>query len=390
MTSPRDATTRIEALTLALCAIPSVTGDEARCADAVEVYLRATPLQVERIGHTVLARSRPGGPAATGERPLVLLVGHTDTVPPHPEDGPVRRVGGRIYGLGASDMKGGLAVMLTLAERLDLDALPYRLGLVFYDREEGPWAASGLGPALEATPWLHEARLAFCLEPSDNVVQVGCMGSLHVRARFTGQASHSARPWQGRNAVHAAGPLLTALGARAPHDVLCGGFTFREVLSATLASGGRARNVIPDGFDLNLNLRFAPGRSLEEAEHDVYTFVAEALGATPTPAGVPLRTPDGVEVRLTSIERAPSGRVVTDNPLLQRFVAENSNVVAAKQAWTDVARLGAEGIDAVNLGPGLAAQAHQAGEYADIALLHASYQQFWRFLTGRRVDDTGG
>lgn len=378
MTSPSDAAARIEALTMDLCAIPSVTGNEAACADAVEALLRATPLVVERVGHTLLAR-----PGITDDRPLVLLVGHTDTVPPHPEDGPVRREGDRLYGLGASDMKGGLAVMLALAERLDLAALPYALGLVFYDREEGPWAASGLGPALEATPWLHGARLAFCLEPSDNVVQVGCMGSLHVRVQLQGRAAHSARPWQGRNAVHAAGPLLTALGAHQPHDVDCGGFRFREVLSATLASGGRARNVIPDTFDLNLNLRFAPGRSLDDAEAEVTRFVADALGASVVDrGGTTLHLPDGMNVQLTSMERAPSGRVVTDNPLLQRFVALNGNPVAAKQAWTDVARLGEAGIDAVNLGPGLAAQAHQAGEYADLPLLSASYEQFRRFLTG--------
>lgn len=347
---------RVEQLTLELCRIPSVTGDESACAAFVEALLRATPMEVERVGDSVIARSPPRG------RPLVLLVGHTDTVPPKPGDGPPRIADGRVHGLGASDMKGGLAVMLALAERLPPADLRCDVGMVFYDREEGPWSESGLGPVLERVGWLRDAALAFCLEPSDNVVQVGCMGSLHARVRFHGRSAHSARPWQGHNAIHAAAGMLATLAGRAPVDVLRDGHLFREVMSATGAVGGTARNVIPDRFDLNVNYRFAPGRSLAEAEAEVAAALA------------------GEGITLEFVERAPAGRVVGANPHLQRFLALNGNAVTAKQAWTDVARLGEAGIDAVNLGPGISAQAHQAGEYADIALLRASYAQFERFL----------
>jgi succinyl-diaminopimelate desuccinylase len=243
------------------------------------------------------------------------------------------------------------------------------VAFVLYDREEGPWAESGLGPTLEQLPWLRDAALAFCLEPSDNVVQVGCLGTMHATVRFTGAAAHSARPWQGRNAVHAAGALLTRLAAWAPREVLCGGFPFREVLAATTASGGRARNVIPDQFALNLNFRFAPGRSVDDAEAEVRAFVTAAGGGD-------------CELGVEIVERAPSGRVTLDNALLRRFLALNGNAVAAKQAWTDVARLSEAGVDAVNLGPGISSQAHQAGEWTDVGLLYQSWHQFERFLTG--------
>lgn len=341
--------------TLELCRIASVTGNEAECAARVEAELRGTSLSVQRVGNSVVARSPDRG------RPLVLLVGHTDTVPGKTSDGAPRVEGTRVYGLGASDMKGGLAVMLELACSVgDVSALAYDLGFVFYDREEGPWSDSGLGPVLDAVPWLRPANLAFCLEPSDNVVQVGCLGTMHLRVTFRGKAAHSARPWQGENAIHRAGELLVALSARTPHDVICDGHVFREVLSATMATGGRTRNVIPDQFELNLNYRFAPGRGISQAVADVRALCT------------------GAEVEV--IEAAPSGRVVTDNALLRRFIELNGNPVTAKQAWTDVARLTAAGIDAVNLGPGLAAQAHQAGEYADVPLLAQGYAQFDRFL----------
>lgn len=335
--------------TVALCAIPSVTGNEGACADEVERRLRALgALPVQRIGNSVVARRGAG--------PLVLFVGHLDTVPGEPG---VRVEGDRIVGLGASDMKGGLAVMLALAA---MEPGSYAHGFVFYDREEGPWAESGLGPVLESVPWLRQAALAFCLEPSDNVIQVGCLGTLHAKVTFRGRAAHSARPWQGRNAIHAAGPFLSRLGERAPVDVWKDGHLFREVMSATLAAGGGARNVIPDRFVLNVNYRFAPGRSNEAAEAEVRAVAA------------------GAEVEI--VECAPAGTVVTGSPLLQRYVALTGSRVEAKQAWTDVARLGAAGIDAVNLGPGHVAQAHRAGEYLETRRLVESYENFARFLAG--------
>jgi succinyl-diaminopimelate desuccinylase len=360
--APRNAPgERLAGLTEALCAIPSVTGDEDACADHLERWLRArTSAEVMRHGKCVVAR----GPA-TG-RPLLLLVGHTDTVPPKPGDRPPRREGTRLHGLGASDMKGGLAVMMALAEDLlppggPARATCYDLGWVFYDHEEGPWVKSGLGPLLDAVPWLRTATLAFCMEPSDNVVQLGCMGTIHARVRFTGRSAHSARPWQGDNAIHKAAGLLARLGAREPVDVVRDGFLFREVISATQASGGTARNVIPDRFELNLNLRFAPGRTIDEAVADIHALVAG-------------------EAEIEIPEAAPSGRVVGENPILRRFLAQNPGRLEAKQAWTDVARLAQVGVDAVNWGPGCAAQAHQADEYAEIPLLVDSWEALHRLV----------
>ncbi len=353
---------RLADLTLALCGIPSVTGNEDACADFVEAWLREhTSLQVERHGKCVLARNAPTG------KPLLLLVGHTDTVPGKNGDAGPHRDGDRLVGLGSSDMKGGLAVMMVLAEDLfpaggvgasDLD---YDLGLVFYDHEEGPWVKSGLCPVLAEVDWLRGAALAMCLEPSDNVVQLGCMGTIHARVSFLGKSAHSARPWQGENAIHKAAGLLARLAGRAPVDVMRDGFLFREVLSATQANGGTARNVIPDRFDLNVNYRFAPGRSLDEAIADVHALVQG-------------------EATIEIVEAAPSGKVVGESPHLARFLARTGASVTAKQAWTDVARLGQVGIDAVNWGPGHAAQAHQAGEHASLALHVAALAHLHAFL----------
>ena len=126
---------RLAELTLELIRIPSVTGDEAALADYLMAWARAQP----QLGADDVLRD--GNAVAVGSpdphRPCLALVGHTDTVPPHPDAPPVGRDSDRIVGRGASDMKGALAVMLALGERLELATLPFSLLLVFYDHEEG-------------------------------------------------------------------------------------------------------------------------------------------------------------------------------------------------------------------------------------------------------------
>ncbi len=337
--------------TLALCAIPSPTGAEGALADYVEAWAaRVWPTEERvRVGHSFVLGRR------ADPRPTVVLVGHLDTVPAHADTGVARRNGDRLVGTGASDMKGGVAVMMALAESLPRERLAVNLQLVLYEREEGPYAESGLGPLFQRVPALARARFAVAMEPTDGLVQVGCVGSLHATLRFVGKAAHAARPWQGVNALHLAGPVLAELLALPPRQVDCGGFEFREVVTATLGQGGRARNVVPDLFTLNVNVRFAPGRTAEDAEADLRQLVAGRA-----------------EVEVT--DRSPSAPVCTTNPFCQALVQASGRPATAKQAWTDVARLAQHGVEAVNFGPGETAQAHQAGESASVQALGAAYE----------------
>ncbi|HEY8212465.1 MAG TPA: succinyl-diaminopimelate desuccinylase [Myxococcaceae bacterium] len=352
-----ELASRLAQRALELCRIPSPIGQEAAIADWVERWARDRYAAGE-----VLRRSHSFVLGALEDpRPSVLLVGHLDTVPAHPTDAPPRIEGGRLHGLGASDMKGGLAVMLALAEDLPRAELPVNLLLLLYEREEGPYLESGLGPLFEAAPALAKARLGIALEPTDGAIQVGCVGSLHVTLRFRGKSAHSARPWQGENAIHRAGPFLAELQERPRREVQIDGFPFYEVFSITKASGGRARNVIPDELELNLNYRFAPGKSVEQAKEDVRALIAGRA-----------------EIQVT--DEAPSGRVCTDNPLVRHLRSTSGFRAEAKQAWTDVARLSSMGVDAVNLGPGETAQAHQARESAGIQAMAEAYEAIARFL----------
>ncbi|MBX7099884.1 MAG: succinyl-diaminopimelate desuccinylase [Myxococcaceae bacterium] len=340
----------LAARALELLRIPSVIGAEAAIADHCEAWARRVfaPGEVRRISNS-LVLGRLDDP-----RPSVALVGHLDTVPAPSAPNPPRLEGGRLFGLGSSDMKGALAVMMGLAETLPRERLPVNLVLVLYAREEGPYADNELGPVMAQVPQLSKLALGIAMEPTDGAVHLGCVGTLHATLTFEGKSAHSARPWQGKNAIHAAGTLLAELDGRARVEVVQQDLAFYEVMSATLASGGRARNVVPERFELNLNYRFAPGKSLERAQDEVRALVAGRAA-----------------VHFTDL--SPSGRVCLDNPWCQALVKRTGLAPLAKQAWTDVARFSVAGVDAVNFGPGETAQAHQAGESAPVEALETSF-----------------
>jgi succinyl-diaminopimelate desuccinylase len=338
-----------------LCKIPSPIGEEAEICTAVaeRVARVARASAVRRYGNSIvvpLTRNTGG--------PHVALVGHLDVVRTD-HDAPPRIEGDRLYGPGASDMKSGLALMLDVAER---SARPnVDLTLVFYAREEGPFVENELGPVLEQDDELRAASIAVCLEPSDNRLQLGCAGSLHGNVRFHGRTSHSARPWEGENAIHKATPFLTRLAALTPERSQIDGLEWAAVTSATLAKAGRARNIIPDLFEINVNHRFGPDRTLEQARAHL----------------VELASPEG---EVVFVDEAPAALPFRKHPLIEALAASGVTSVEPKLAWTDVARFSALGIPAVNFGPGVNSQAHQRNEWTSLRLLAGGRDILMRWL----------
>ena len=332
--------------------IPSVTGDEdALCTWLTERFEATLP--VERIGNSVIVGSH-------ADKPFIALYGHLDTVPVQGD--PTARIeGDRLVGLGVSDMKSGVAIMIEL---LDTDAAgngPFDLVCVFYDREEGPAAENGLEPVLDGAPWLLDAVVSIVMEPTDLSLELGCNGVLNADIVFTGSSAHSARPWLGENAVTKAGSWLAEMNLREPEPVDIGGLVYREVFSVTQAHGGLANNIIPPTFTINLNHRFPPIYSIEEAEGRLREVASTA---------------DEIIIK----DRAPAGIVHLDHPEVRRLDGLIGRKRMAKQGWTDVARLTSRGAVAVNYGPGEVAQAHQVGESMPIANLEIALEVMQKFL----------
>ena len=356
---PVPVAVALEETLLWLCEIPSPIGEEAQLCDAVMERLARQKLAgvIRRYQSSIvvpLVRKREQG------RPHVALVGHLDTV--RTENGPARFENGRIYGAGAADMKAGLAVMIVIAETI-AHLVTCDVTLVFYAREEGPYAENELGPVLEQDEDLKTIDLAVCLEPSDNKIHLGCCGALHATVTYEGRTAHSARPWEGDNAVVKAAGLLDRLAKLEPVSHEIDGHVYRTVTTVTLANGGRGRNVVPDKFVLNLNHRFAPNTSSEKAIADVKALVG-----------------DGAKVEITDV--SPAALPSASHPLVQKLIAAGVSGVEPKQAWTDVGRFAALGIPAVNFGPGENAQAHQKNESTDSRLLFQGYRILTAWLTG--------
>lgn len=282
-----------------------------------------------------------------GEGPIVLA-GHLDTIPAQGNI-PGRIAGGAVHGVGASDMKGGVAVMIELART----GVPGRY--LFFTREEVALSESPL-PAIFASGLLEGTELAVVLEPTDNALHAGCLGNIQARVTFTGVSAHSARPWTGVNAIHELVRGLHALSMLEPVDVVVDGLVYREVVTAVRIEGGIAANVVPASASVELNYRFMR----DHAEERLRTFIS------------------GGEIEI--LHRSPSAPPALDNAHIARL-RELVPDVRPKQAWTPVAQFAAEGIPAINYGPGATAYAHKQDEQIPIANLEQSFATLKEFLS---------
>jgi len=332
--------TDLLARTAELVDIPSVSRDERAITDRIDAELRSTSwLTVDRVGENVVARTNL-------DRPMrVVIAGHTDTVPVNGNDR-ARVDGDTLWGLGSSDMKSGLAVMLELATTIESPAVD--VTYVFYAGEEIAAEHNGLGHIVRDRPDLLHGDVAILGEPTGAALEAGCQGTMRVDVTLMGVRAHSARPWMGRNAIHRLGRLLAILEQWEGRQPVVDGCEYREAVQAVMVEGGVAGNVVPDRAHVVINHRFAPDRDAAAAEAWLRELIAPVLDEG-----------DTVEV----VDSAPGARPGLDHPLFAALIARNSLEVRAKLGWTDVARFTELGMPAVNLGPGDPLLAHTADEH---------------------------
>jgi succinyl-diaminopimelate desuccinylase len=328
----------VDQLTAQLVDIDSVSGNEAAIADAVEhALLGVGRFAVDRSGNTVVARTELGLPNR------VAIAGHLDTVPVN-DNLPSRNDGTRLHGLGSCDMKGGVAVALALAASV---AHPVNdVTYIFYECEEVEAERNGLTHLARDRPDLIAADFAILMEPSNAVVEAGCQGTIHVDVTAHGVRAHSARSWNGVNAIHGAVPILDRLTSYVPAQPVIDGLRYHEGLNAVAIAGGVAGNVIPDSCTVGVNYRFAPDRSVDEA----YAHMREVF--------------DGFDLELS--DSAPAAMPGLSVPAAAAFVEAVGGRANPKFGWTDVARFSALGVPAVNFGPGDPHLAHKQDEFVPL------------------------
>lgn len=256
----------------------SITPDDAGCQRFLAERLEAAGMRVEsfRFGEVdnLLASHGEG-------RPHLLLLGHTDVVPPGPEDAwssppfqPEIR-DGMLFGRGAADMKSSVAAFVIAAERFLQENPDHagRFSILLTSDEEGV-AADGVRrvvPALESRGLLPDHVLVGEPSSSDrlgDVIRIGRRGSIQARLTVRGEQGHTAYARPEDNPVHQAAPLLAALAAL-EFDDGDDAFPPTRLQISNVRAGTGADNVTPGRLEVLFNLRHNPNSTAEALEQRV-------------------------------------------------------------------------------------------------------------------------
>jgi len=347
-------------LTRLICDIESVSGNETALADAIEEALRQhSHLTVTRNADAIVATTN------LDRASRIIIAGHIDTVPVAnnlPTE--FRDINGErhLWGRGTVDMKAGVAVQLKLAATLTNPNSD--LTWIFYDHEEVDASLNGMGRLARENSNLLTGDLAVLCEPTSAIIEGGCNGTMRIVVETSGVKAHSARAWMGKNAIHGAAEVLNRLNAYQPQEIVVDGLAYRESLNAVLISGGIATNVIPDSTAVTINYRFAPSKSIADAEAHLRELFA----------GIPDTT-----VRVT--DASAGARPGLDQPAAQAFIAATGLETKPKYGWTDVARFSELAIPAVNFGPGDPNKAHADDESVPVWQIYSCEEALRKWLT---------
>lgn len=292
-------------LTMQLIERRSVTPADAGCQELLSRRLQRLGFGVEVMP---FGRVRNFWARRGSRRPVLVLAGHTDVVPPGPVDAwtsdpftPTLR-DGRLYGRGAADMKGSLAAMVTAIESF-VERCPHHRGsiaMLVTSDEEGE-SVDGTGRVLEALSARGE-HLDWCIvgEPTasrhvGDTIKNGRRGSVNAFLTVRGVQGHVAYPELARNPVHAVLPALTALRDTI-WDTGNEHFPPTGFQIANLRAGTGATNVIPGQVELQFNFRYSPAvtaQSLRQRVEAVLRAHALDYELDWQPSAAPFLTPDG-------------------------------------------------------------------------------------------------
>jgi len=344
-----DISRSLSDLTADLVAINSVIGNEKEICDKIEEVFIKNNLKIDRIGNSIVAR------LDLQKNKTIALVGHLDTVPLSRENQTVPEIkDGNLIGLGSCDMKSGIACALKiLYETKNGEISPqYNLVFIFYDGEEGA-LPNGITRLL-AENKLQDIDFAYILEPTNSKYSVGCLGSIMAKIAISGISAHSANPETGKNALSEAAEIIKRVeGIDKEINKIqeIDGLSFYETINVTQLTTENASNVIPQKANMNINFRFSPQKTQEEAKEFLFSIIDKSL--------------------IYKIDVSPSSLTPTDK--MKEFLKYGIER-EIMQAWTDIAQLNAAKIPAINFGAGDIKMCHKPEEFVEINKLNNFYE----------------
>ncbi len=325
---------------------------------------------------------------ARSSLPTVLLDAHQDTVPVDGMTIPPfepREAGGRIYGRGSCDVKGGLAAMLAAFVRLSGEKHRLKANIVFSMTCDEEATSLGINHLVQS--WRtgdHRYRLcptrpdeAIVAEPTLLDVVVAHRGAMRWQIRTVGRACHSSRPSDGINAIYRMASVIKHLEEFAawlptsrPQHPLCGPAT----LSVGLISGGSSVNVVPDNCVIDIDRRALPGEDGMAARQEVIDHLAEKLDFEVVhEAPYCLSTPLADDLNGT----------LAENLLKTIAGVAGSRRSIGVPYGTHASRIAAAGVPSVVFGPGDIAQAHTKDEWIEVDQLHLATEIYYRYCVDR-------
>lgn len=325
--------------------------------------------------------------------PVLLLEAHQDTVPAEgmtidPWD-PVQQ-GGRIFGRGACDVKGGMAAMLAVLERLQ-DQRPRKCPTVLFacsvNEEHGFSGVEALRPVLMGTvPDLVPVKptAAIVAEPTELQVVVAHKGAVRWSLCAHGRAAHSATPERGSNAIYRMTPILEALH-KYQRDVLptlgshsrCG----RATLSVGVIRGGLSVNTVPDRCTIEIDRRLMPEETPAQAQEHLLEFLAETVAD----GDYELEEPFMTAIPLSDID---NGALAEQLGQSIRSVIGKWNSIGVPYA-TDAPYIAQAEIPTVVFGPGSIEQAHTKDEWISVKQLDQAVDVLYDFVERFGADFQG-
>lgn len=299
-------------------------------------------------------------PGRDSKHPLIFS-GHTDTVPATPawkkKPFEAKIIGNKIYGLGATDMKSGLAAMVAAARSIDAKELDRDVWFLFdADEEGGCSGGKDFLKKMKITPGSAQVVIG---EPTGGQVMIGQKGGVELNVAVSGKAFHCSQTSRQKNlqfnAIQKAAAMITALAKleeklEKKKDPVFG-FARQSVCKI---SGGTAGNVIPGLCEFRVNRRFLPDENCQKVADELQKVIF-SIDKT---------------AKVKVVFDGEASRVPADSKLLASAKSISKKVFGSAKlgvfsAWTQAGLFKKWG-DCIIWGPGELSLAHQADEYCPL------------------------